>query len=190
MTYRIFRSLSGCSLMLALIAPSMVMAANKPDIYLNENIGFNVEGYKYAQEEFPCEVDKLLVEKILERGQEQQLNIQATNAQGDIYNQGIPVMAIDIEALVLGSDEHSYGTRSHSNLPSVKVTAALIDTSRFSEGFVQARQSCAIATLNEFNPSSNVLDLGSGGVTVCGAIEKCVSDLGKDVVKWAGSQLD
>lgn len=171
------------------ISATTTLAQEPADIYLNQNIGFNVEGYKYTQKEFPCNVDKLLVEKIVEKGRENNLSILATHADDDIYDKGVPILAVDIISLVLGSDEHNYGKKTDSNLPSVKVTAALIEKSSFNNGYVMANHSCAIATLNEFTPSSNVLDLGSGGVTVCGAVEKCLRDLSNDVIRWSESQL-
>ncbi|MDO3384613.1 hypothetical protein QWI17_02050 [Gilvimarinus sp. SDUM040013] len=158
------------------------------EVYLNENIGFDVEGFKYEQEQYPCEVDKHLVKQIVEQSKAQHLAIEATDTKGDIYDQGIPVLAIDINALVLGADEYNYGAQTHSNLPSVKVTSALIDKNRFKNGYVQANHSCAIASLKEFTPSSDILDMGVN-VTVCGAVEKCLKDLSKDVVHWTQSQL-
>lgn len=158
------------------------------DFYLNQNIGFDVPGFKYEQEQYPCNVDELLVEQIVQQGNEQHLKVVATDPKGDIYNKGIPVMAIDINALVLGSDDHNYGAQTNSNLPSVKVTSVLIEKNRFKGGYVQANHSCAIATLKEFTPSSDVLDMGVN-VTVCGAVEKCLEDLSKDLVNWADSQL-
>lgn len=165
-----------------------VWADTAPQIYLNENLGFNVEGYNYAQTEYPCAIDKVLVQKIIERGQSDNLRIEAVSTPEKIHNADIPVLAIDIDALVLGSEEFTFGTRSSSNLPSVRVTAALIDES-LPEGFVSARHSCAIATLNELAPSSSVLDLDAGGHTVCSATHRCLNDLSRDIVRWVKPQI-
>lgn len=159
-----------------------------PQIYLNENFGFNVEGYNYTQAEYPCAIDKVLVEKIIERGQSDNLRIEAVSTADKIHNTEIPVLAIDIDALVLGSEEFTFGTRSSSNLPSVRVTAALIDES-LPEGFVSARHSCAIATLNQLAPRSSVLDLDAGGHTVCSATHRCLNDLSRNIVRWVKPQV-
>ncbi len=177
------------SLTLAAALMGFCASVQATDIYLNENIGFDVPGFNYEQAEYPCNVDKLLVEKIVERAGEVDLIVTPTDTRGDIYNQGIPVLAIDIHALVLGSDEHAYGTKSRSNLPSVRINAALVEKNLFADGYVEARHSCAIATLSEFNPTSNVLDLGSGATTVCDAIDHCLRDLSRDLVSWSQSQL-
>lgn len=159
-----------------------------PQIYLNENLGFNVEGYNYAQAEYPCDIDKVLVEKIVERGKAENLRIEPVSTPDKIHNSEIPVLAIDIDALVLGSEKFTFGTRSSSNLPSVRVTAALIDKS-LPEGFVSARHSCAIATLNQLAPRSSVLDLDAGGHTVCSATHRCLNDLSRNIVRWVKPQV-
>ncbi len=156
-------------------------------VYINENLGFNVEGYNYAQSEYPCEVDKVLVEQIIERGRRHKLQIEAVSTADKIRNGEIPVIAIDFDALALGSKEQTFGTESSSNLPSVKVTAALIGN-RFAEGFTTAKHSCAIAHLNELTPTSNVLDLGTTH-TVCSATHRCLRDLSRDIVEWVAPQV-
>lgn len=166
-----------------------VWADATPHIYLNENFGFNVEGYNYAQAEYPCDIDKVLVEKIIEQGQSDNLRIEAVSTAEKIHNADAPVLAIDIDALVLGSEKFTFGTRSSSNLPSVRVTAALIDES-LPEGFVSARHSCAIATLNQLAPRSSVLDLDAGGHTVCSATHRCLNDLSRDIVRWVKPQVN
>src|SRR5690606_27475303 len=98
-----------------------------------------------------------LVEQIVARAKSSNIRMEATGSADKILNAEIPVLAIDIESLVLGSKEYTFGTRSSSNLPSVKVTAALIDNNN-PENLVMAQHSCAIATLNQLTPSSNVLD--------------------------------
>jgi hypothetical protein len=54
---------------------------------------------------------------------------------------------------------------------------------------VIAKHTCAIMTLNEFTPSTNILDMGSTGTTVCSATRKCLRDLSKDVVEWMAPQV-
>jgi hypothetical protein len=159
-------------------------SAQKPQVYVNQNIGFNVEGFSYAQSEFPCEIDKTLVTSLIEQGNSRGLNMEAVGTADKILNGVIPVLAIDVEQLVL-NEKYKYGTRTKSNLPMVKVTAALITSP---EKFVSAKHSCAIATLNEFTPSSNILDMGTVS-TVCSATRKCLNDLSKDIVQWIEPQL-
>lgn len=175
---------------ISLIFPALVIAAespsdsNTPFIYVNQNVGFNVPGYKYAQSEFPCDIDKVLVKNLISRAKTTGIRLEAISTADKINNGVIPVLAIDIEQLVLG--EEQFGTKRDSNLPKVQITAALIK----SKGdFSTAKHTCAIATLNEFTPSSNILDLGSNGATVCSATRKCLRDLSKDVMEWVEPQL-
>lgn len=161
-------------------------ASAAPQVYLNKNLGFNVEGYKYTQAEFPCNVDGVLIESLIGRSKSAGIEMEAVATADKIRNGVIPVLAIDIEQLVL-NEQFRFGAKSSSNLPRVQVTAALI-TGKGEDGFVTAKHSCAIATLNEFTPSSNVLDLGSV-TTVCSATRKCLGDLSKDIVQWVAPQI-
>lgn len=169
---------------LAIGAASLQASANaRPDIYLNQNLGFNIEGFKYTQNEFPCDLDKTLVENLVEMGAQQRLNIEATDSAAKVRNGTIPVIAIDIEQLVMG-EKLKLGTKTRSNLPKVQVVVALIKGERYEE----AKHSCTIATLNQFTPSSNVLDLGSSA-TLCSATKKCLRDLSKDIIQWVKPQI-
>jgi hypothetical protein len=157
-------------------------------VLLNENIGFNVEGFKYSQAEYPCDIDKVLVDSILKRSKREGLNIDGVSTADKIHNAALPLLALDVNSLILGSKKHNYGARSSSVLPSITVTAALVDKS-FPGGSIIASHKCSIQHLNSFTHSSNVMDMGTYGVTVCTATRKCISDLSKDIVKWVDESV-
>ncbi len=159
--------------------------AKAPLVYINQNLGFNVEGYKYKQSEYPCDIDKVLVSKLVDESRENGIRLEPVNTADKIRNGTIPVLAIDIEQLVLGDEKRQFGTRQNSNLPKVQVTVALVK----GKDMVTAKHTCAIMTLNEFTPSTNVTDMGSTGTTVCSATRKCLNDLSKDVVDWMSPQV-
>ena len=164
-------------------------AEPETQLYLNRNFGFNVEGYKYDQETFPCDLENKLVESLILQGSRKGLMIEAVGTSDKVFNSEIPVLAIDIDSLVLGSSEHNYGKRTRNTLPSVGVTAALILDYENAK-YDTAKHSCAIATIQEVGPSgSNVLDLGTYGTTVCSATHKCLGDLSKDIIEWIRPQL-
>lgn len=162
-----------------------VATAEGPKAYINENFGFNVKGYNYSQSQFPCDIDKHLVKLMVEQGKKDGIFLEPVNTAEKIRNGVIPVLAIDIEQLVLGKKEYTYGDEARSTLPKVQVTAAVIK----GDDLVTAKHTCAIATLNQLTPSSNVLDLGTVA-TVCSATRKCLKDLSKDIVEWAIPQLN
>ena len=179
-------------LTLALTCPLLALAASEsplgdkaPLVYVNQNIGFNVEGYKYKQSEFPCEIDKVLVSNLVERAQSDGMRFEPVSTADKIRNGVVPVLAIDIEQLVLGDETRQFGTKEESTLPKVQVTVALV---KGKDDMVTAKHTCAIMTLNEFTPSTNVLDLGTTA-TVCSATRKCLRDLSKDVVEWVAPQV-
>lgn len=164
---------------------SAPLDAKSPLVYINQNIGFNVKGYKYKQSEFPCDIDKVLVSHIVDQAKHDGIRIEPVGTADKILNGVIPVVAIDIEQLVLGGEERQFGTKQSNTLPKVQVTVALI---KGKDDMITAKHTCAIMTLNEFTPSTNVLDLGNG-VTVCSATRKCLKDLSKDVVEWVSPQV-
>lgn len=168
-------------LLLMCFAIFETQADQTPDIYLNQNLGFNIPGFNYQQSEFPCDMDKVLVLNLVERSKKEGIDMQPTGDPDKILNGKLPVLAIDIEELVLNKD-FRFGSKSKSNLPRVKVTAAVIK-GQDGKDTVTAKHSCAIATLNEFTPSSDVLDMGTTA-TVCKATQKCLRELSKDIVQW------
>jgi hypothetical protein len=176
-----------------LICPLSTFAASEPVplsdkaplVYINQNIGFNVQGYKYKQSEFPCNIDKVLVSNLVERAHSDGIRLEPVTTADKILNGVIPVVAIDIEQLVLGNEGRQFGTKQASPLPKVQVTVALI---KGKDDMVTAKHTCAIMTLNEFTPSTNVLDLGTS-TTLCSAARKCLRDLSKDVVEWVSPQV-
>lgn len=179
-------------LVVALACPLIALAAEPaplddkaPLVYINQNIGFNVKGYKYKQSEFPCDIDKVLVNNLVEKAHDDGIRLEPVSTADKILNGVIPVVAIDIEQLVLGNEGRQFGTRQTSPLPKVQVTVALI---KGKDDMVTAKHTCAIMTLNEFTPSTNVLDMGTS-TRLCSATRKCLKDLSKDVVEWVSPQV-
>lgn len=174
-------------LTIALGLPFFAMADNDkaPLVYINQNIGFNVEGYNYVQSEFPCDINRVLVKNLIEKAKTKDITLEPVGTAAKINNGVVPVLAIDVEQLILG--EKKFGAKRDSKLPKVQITAALIK----GKEVITAKHTCAIMTLNDLTPSSDVLDMGStaGTATVCAATRKCLKDLSKDVVEWIEPQI-
>ena len=135
-------------MILALLSPLFAMAADEqplsakaPLVYVNKNLGFNVKGFKYKQSEFPCDIDKVLVENLVEQARADGIRMEPVSTADKIRNGVIPVLAIDIEQLVLGDEKHQFGTKQDSHLPKVQVTAALV---KGKDNIVTAKHTCAI----------------------------------------------
>ncbi len=172
--------------LLAIAATEQPLKADAPLVYVNQNFGFNVKGYKYAQAEYPCNIDKVLVENLISRAKSEGIRLEAISTIDKIQNGVIPILAIDVEQLVLGNQERQFGTKQDSSLPKVQITAAFVKNK---DSFVTAKHTCAIATLSEFSPTSDITDLGSNGVTICSATRKCLRELSKDVMEWVAPQV-
>ncbi len=183
-------SMATLTLVASYVQANEDVGGGSASLILNKNLGFNVKGFNYDQKQFPCDIDKVLIDKIVEKAKKDKITIITSGNSKVINKATIPVLAIDIDGLSLGDKGPKYGKNIDTALPSVKATVALIDK-KSAEGFVTAKHSCAIATLNEVTPAagSNVLDLGGFGVTVCSATHKCLNDLSSDIIDWVKPQL-
>ena len=171
---------------LCILAPAINANEHQTQVYVNQNIGFNVPGYKYEQSEFPCNIDKTLVNLLIEKGTKANLKMEAVLTTEEINNDIIPVLLIDIEQLALGQ-KYTFGTKTKSNLPKVQVTAGILKGKGMP--METAKHTCAIATLNELTTSTDVLDLGHTGTTVCSATKRCLQYLSKDIIEWLEPQV-
>lgn len=154
-------------------------------VYINPNLGFNVEGYNYQQPALPCDVDKKLVDLVIKKGGKVNLQIETAETTEKIKNGTVPVVLIDIEELAL-SKEHTYGDESNYLLPKIKITAGLLK----GKDLQTAKHTCAVA------PSDNVAVLSTDivkydhpGVNICTEVQKCLEGLSGDVVEWLKPQI-
>ncbi len=158
-------------------------------LYLNRDVGFNVQGYNYNQKQLPCDVDNFLVDDIAYRSVDYNLDIKTVGTGDPVPKSDIPVLAIEIDHLALGKKGFNFGKSKNSVLPSMQVTVALIRDEKFG-GNILAKHSCAILTLKDVSPAtSGILDMGTYGMTVCDATQKCIKDLSKDIVEWVVPKL-
>ena len=159
--------------------------ASEADVYINQNIGFNVEGYNYNQPALPCDIDKSLVELIINKSKKESIDMEAVITTEKIHNGKIPVISIDIEQLVLSKD-HIYGKQTDFNLPKLQITVGIIK----GEDLQTAKHTCAVAsTSSEHIMHTDVVKYNQAGVSICGEAQKCLDDLSADVVQWLKPQL-
>ena len=153
-------------------------------IYLNENLGFNIPGYKYKQTELPCEVDKYIVEQLIKDAPEKGFHIEGVTTRDKILNGEIPVLAIDIDGIYYGREGTGYGTVKRSDaLPSINITTAIF-YGESGKQYKTEKHACGFASLAEISPSaSSVMDLGTSK-TICGVMKVCIKELNRDIFNW------
>lgn len=156
----------------------------KPLVYVSENIGFNVEGYKYKQAALPCEVDIKLAELLIKTGNKSGLTMEGVTSAEKIRNGKVPVLLIDIEQLSLRQGE-TYGKSKNFNIPKVQITAAVLK----GEHLETAKHTCAITSADKFTMPSDSIKLKTPGAPSCAAAKKCLNDLSKDVIEWLKPQV-
>jgi hypothetical protein len=172
-----------CVFALASCTSAPVITPAAPLVYVNQNFGFDVPGYKYQQAEIPCDIQPHMVQSLIHAAAEKNIRLEAVSAPDKINNKdGIPLLAIDIVGLVLGGEGRQFGVKTDNELPAIIIKAAVFGNDA-EKSFQVKAHSCAILTLNELTPSTNVLDLGTVA-TVCSATKKCVDQLSNDLVTW------
>lgn len=172
---------------ISLFAVSLNINASeqKPHVYLNENIGFNVEGYKYKQAALPCEVDVNLAKLVLKKANKSGLNMEGVTSAKKVRNGTIPVLLIDIEQLSLRQGE-TYGKSKNFNLPKIQVTAAVLKGTDLQT----AKHTCAMTSKDNFTmPTDNITLNSPASTQTCAIAKKCLKDLSKDIVEWLKPQV-
>lgn len=164
--------------------PVLHASESKPVVYVNQNMGFNIEGYQYNQPALPCDVDKRLAELLVKKGEKANLDIQAINSKEKIENGSIPVVLIDFEQLTL-TESHNYGNDANFNLPKIQITAGLLKN----EDLQTAKHTCAIAFSSPSSLKSDIVKFDNPGVSICTEAQKCLEDLSTDVVDWLKPQI-
>lgn len=169
---------------LCAIVPSLNAKDKDPLVYVNKNMGFNIEGFQYNQPALPCDVDKRLAELLILKGGNAKLNIQAIETKEKIENGSIPVVLIDFEQLALG-EGHSYGAEANFKLPKIQVTAGVLKNKELAT----AKHTCAIASLAPSSLPTDVVNFNHPGVSICSEAQKCLEDLSTDIVDWLKPQV-
>ncbi len=160
------------------------LVAKESTLYLNSKIGFDVDGFSYSQEAYPCDVDQQLTDFVVKKAAQRGIDIEAVDTPDKIFDQSKPLLAIDIQQLVLTPDVQ-YGPKSNQVLPKIMLKTAL---NKYGDVQLETHQ-CAIATLSEFTSSSDILDMGTVA-TVCSAVRRCARNVSSDVVDWLEKSLN
>lgn len=158
--------------------------ATETTVYLNKNVGFNVEGYVYDQPALPCDVDINLIDQIVKEGSKANLKIDVVGTKEKIKNGIIPVVLLDIEQLSL-RQAAAYGVSKNFNLSKIKVNAAILK----GDNLVTANHSCAITSQDKFTMPTDKILLNHPEVEICAEAQKCLEDLSKDVIDWVKPQV-
>lgn len=169
---------------LAVLAPVLVACSSAPTlksnaktVYINENVGFAVKGYSYKQDGLVCDIDNYLVSALIDKAAAQNINlvrVKTATQQG-------PLLALDIESLVLGQNQREY-IGNNAVEPEIGVAAGLIIKSRVPE-LTSISQQCV--AFSDQMAISNV----AGGNSNCSSLNRCVRRVSGDIIDWLAPQL-
>lgn len=152
---------------------------DKPLVYVNKNVGFNIEGYNYQQPALPCDVDKRLIELLVKKANNANINMQVVDSKDKIENGKVPVLLIDIEQLTLG-ENHNYGGEVNVNFPKVQINAGVLKKQKLQK----AKHTCEIALSTPSVMPTDVVKYNNPAVSACSEAEKCLKELSSDVIDW------
>ena len=139
-----------------------------------------------TQSELPCKIQETMVTELEKKAAGKNIRVERISSADKLATLSGPLLAVDIESLVLGDKEHSYGVKSTNALPAIEITSAYID--KKSGNYTTKKHQCSYSGLSDFTPTSDITDLGGGNTSVCSATQKCLSKLSTDVIKWVEPQ--
>lgn len=157
---------------------------SNPLVYVNKHVGFNIEGYNYKQPALPCDVDKRLVELLVKKADNADIDMQIVDSKEKVENGDVPVVLIDFEQLTLGED-HNYGTEANFNFPKIQINAGVLKNQELQT----AKHTCAIALSTPSVMPTDVVKYNVPAVSICTEAQKCLEDLSTDVVDWLKPQV-
>lgn len=163
--------LSGCSNIVG-------TKANVSTVYLNKSIGFDVAGYNYSQTDLVCDLDSYLVDSLVSRASDH--NIQILDSSQSVGASGTPIIAVDIDELVIGQNDQDF-TGHMLVEPKLGITLALIDGD---QGMINRTSSSCVSFGNQL-----VLENAASGRSNCGLLKQCARRLSDDVMAWLAPQL-
>lgn len=166
---------------LALLASILLMAAcsstptangSAKTVYINENVGFAVKGYSYKQDGLVCDIDNYLVGAMVDKAASKNINLIRVKTA----SQDGPLLALDIDALVLGQ---SAGAAVE---PEISIKAGLLVEGRSPELTTTGHQCVAFS-------DQMALENLAGGRSNCSNLNKCARRVSADIVDWLAPQL-
>lgn len=165
------------------------LSENAPVVYLNPSVGYDANGYQYAQAEFPCSIDEYLVEKISEQAAHRGIKIIETTSHHDLENSD-NLLAIDITDLP-NTKSHVY-VGSKSTQPKLALSAVFLDRSSADLDIQKKEESCSGTITYNSQPLSESR-AGSANTSLitnfCSEMRKCGKQLSKDLSKWLEAHI-
>lgn len=164
-------------LLMAACSSTATMNGNAKTVYINENVGFAVKGYSYKQDGLVCDIDNYLIDAMVDKAAAQNINLVRVKT----VSQNGPLLALDIESLVLGQNKRTY-IGNNAVEPEVGVAAGLLIEGRTPELTTISHQCVAFSDQMALNNSA-------GGSSNCSSLNKCARRVSADIVDWLAPQI-
>lgn len=146
-------------------------------VYINENVGFAVKGYSYKQDGLVCDIDNYLVNALVDKAAAKNIKlvrVKTASQQG-------PLLALDIESLVLGQNKREY-IGNNAVEPEIGVAAGLLVKGRSPELTTISHQCVAFS-------DQMALSNAAAGSSNCSSLNKCARRVSGDIVDWVVPQI-
>lgn len=164
-------------LLVAACSSTSTVSGNAKTVYINENVGFAVKGYSYEQDGLVCDIDKYLVTALVDKAAAKNINLVRTK----VVSQQGPLLALDIESLVLGQNERAY-IGNNAVEPKIGVAAGLLIKGRAPELTAISQQCVA------FSDQMALSNAAAGGSN-CSSLNKCARRMSGDIIDWLAPQI-
>lgn len=173
--------LAGCS-----TAP--VLTADAPVVYLNSNIGVNLDDYKYTQPEMICQVDEEMVEHITLRAAKENIRVVPVYTYMEM-EEASNVLAIDVTDLPDETQTVHAGSKSVN--PKLGITAAFIDKTPKTPLTLSFKEHCTAKVDHGGSTTTAAGDTfgGGAGFSVCKEMRRCARRVSAGVADWLAEEV-
>lgn len=175
--------LISCVAVLSACSSTPVVTADAPIVYLNSNVGLNLDDYKYSQSNMTCGVDDELIENITLRAAKENIRILPVYTYLEV-DAADNVLAIDITDLPDSSETNHSGSKTVS--PKLGISAAYIEKDAVNPQALTFDDHCTGKFPNGGSKTNAVGQItgGASGSGICREMRRCARRISANITDW------
>lgn len=169
--------------LLSACSSAPVITADAPIVYLNSNVGLNLDDYKYSQSNMTCGVDNELIENITLRAAKENIRILPVYTYLEV-DAADNVLAIDITDLPDSAETNHSGSKTVS--PKLGISAAYIEKNAGNPHALTFDDHCTgkfPSGGSKTNAAGQTTGGGSGS-GICREMRRCARRISANITDW------
>lgn len=162
---------------------SPTVTHDAPTIYLNSNVGLNLEEYKYSQNQMTCDVDNELIDNITLTAAKENIRVLQVYTYLEM-EAADNVLAIDITDLPNSTETNYSGSRNVS--PKLGISAAYIEKGTNTSRSLNFDDHCT-GRFSHGGSHTNAAGQTTGGGSgpgICREVRRCARKISANITNW------